>query len=315
MSQLREQQLREIAQRQESEYPLNPDRRAHSIQVNEGGVQELHGPHDTILLDDSMHKARLQPNNHLSLPTYGAAELLVDVNALTSPTSASIGAPASPHVDEALLAVVGILSEMRSGSIDEWTRSGRIWSGPGAQLDPREMWAQRRRSVVPDAIPAGASASALSTSPSQSLTSRLSTLPSHGEPRPSVLATYEPDPPFISTRRPMVPGEMPQWFTSPPLMSAWIAHGQRVLGALGIEVKHECVRVWPGWREGKMEIQGRAKDDVVDPNRPKKQGKVKGQKRSKGQGKAELTSSLVNSSEIREGFVDHNEGERGIAQP
>lgn len=307
LSQLREEQLRELAQRDKLEYLPDPDPGARSIQVNEPSVQELHGPHDTILLDDSMHKARLQPNNHLALPTYGAAELLADANALTSPASASIGAPAPPHVDETLLAVVGILSEMRTGRIDEWTRSGRVWSGPGAQLDPREMWAQRRRSVAPDLTSVGAGASVQSTSPPRSLTSRLSALPSHAELQPSILPPHEPDPPFISTRRPTVPGEMPQWFTSPPLMSAWIAHGQRVLRALGIEVEHECVRVWPGWREGKMEIQGRAKDDVVDPNRPKKQGKTKGQRGAKGARKSTSEPASKPPGDAR-GTAGHNEG-------
>ncbi|KAF8602335.1 hypothetical protein BDV93DRAFT_607552 [Ceratobasidium sp. AG-I] len=313
LSQLREQQLRELTQRHESEHLPDSDPGAPSIQMNEVRVQELHGPHDTILLDDSMHKARLQPNNHLSLPTYGAAELLTDVNALTSPASALIDAPASPHVDEALLAVVGILSEMGSERIDEWTRSGRIWSGPGAQLDPQEMWAQRRRGVAPDTTLAGASASTLSTSPPRSLTSRLSALPSHAESSPSILPPYEPDPPFISTRRPAVPGEMPQWFSSPPLMSAWIAHGQRVLRALGIEIEHECVRVWPGWREGRMEILGRAKDDVADPNRPKKQ--AKGQKGGKGRGNTEPVNPLLNSLGIPEGSVGHNEGGEVLPKP
>jgi hypothetical protein len=272
LSQLHDEKLR--AQAQQAQPLYSPNDPAGEITTPPLEPHDLHGPHDTILLDDSAHKARLQPNNHLELPTYGAAELRADAGALASSID-------SPHVDEALLAVVGILSEMCTGRVDEWTRSGRVWSGPGAQLDPNEMWAQRRRDVLPD--PAHASIGARPSSPARSLTSRLNSLSGRSESTAApLLPLREPDPPFMPRTRPMIPGETPQWFTCPPLMRAWIAHGKRVLDGLGITSEHECVKMWPGWREGKLEIMGRAKDDQT---RGERGGKSKGQGRPKGRGR------------------------------
>ncbi|KAG9103733.1 hypothetical protein FRC06_008465 [Ceratobasidium sp. 370] len=281
LSQMHDEQLRAQAQEPQSEPASNnlaprlTELAPYPARVLD--PRDLHGPHDTILLDDSTHKARLQPNNHLALPTYGAAELRADANALTTPVDV-------PQVDEALLAVVGILSEMRSGRADEWTRTGRIWSGPGSQLDPHEMWEQRRKGAIPltplDIMSSGTSAR--TSSPTQSLSSRLSSLP--GRPKSSLLPSHEPDPPFISGTRPTVLGETPQWFTCPPLVHAWVDHGRRVLAGLGIAAEHECVRVWPGWRDGKLEIMCRAKDDAPAPRvQGGKSGNAKGQEKAKGE--------------------------------
>ncbi|CAE6451795.1 unnamed protein product [Rhizoctonia solani] len=214
----------------------------------------IHGPMDTILLDDSIHKARLQPNNHLALPTYGAAQLRVDADALVS---------GSESVDESLIAVVGILSELRTARIpvDEWNRTGRVWAGPGARLDMREMWDQRIR---PPISPPASSTRSLTSLPGQAESSRTgsslsSRLASRAEP-PAI--EYESDPPFEPSQRPRIYSEMPQWFSSPPLMRAWIEHGRRVLDGLGIQIEHQCVQAWPGWREGKREILGKSKDDA-----------------------------------------------------
>ncbi|KAG8692774.1 hypothetical protein FRC09_010966, partial [Ceratobasidium sp. 395] len=99
-----------------------------------------------------------------------------------------------------------------------------------------------------------------------------------------LLPAHEPDPPFVSSTRPTVLGETPQWFTCPPLMRAWVDHGRRVLAGLGIAAEHECVRVWPGWRDGSLEIMGRAKDDATVPKG--QGGKLKGQGKAKGERRA-----------------------------
>ncbi|CAE6526764.1 unnamed protein product [Rhizoctonia solani] len=216
------------------------------VQAQNGGV--MHGPRDTVLLDDSIHKARLQPNNHLALPTYGAAQLHADADALVS---------GSEPVDESLIAVVGILSELRAARVpvDEWNRTGKVWAGPGARLDMREMWDGR---IQPPVSLLASSTRSLSSLPSRAESSLASRLANQIEPS----VGYEPDPPFEPSRQPRIHSEMPQWFSSPPLVRAWIQHGRRVLDGLGIQVEHECVQVWPGWREGKHEIWGKAKDDA-----------------------------------------------------
>lgn len=258
LAQLRDQRLRaqEQQQLQQAQYsPAGPSTPA--VRSPEVLDHALHGPRDTILLDDSAHKARLQPDNHLSLPTYGAAQLRADANSLISlaPTTTD---QSSPQVDEALLAVVGILSELRDGTVDDWMRTGRVWSGPGAQLDPHEMWAHRRIVALPSTA---TSSSPRSRTSDQTLTNRLLSRPSRFEST-LTLDPHEPDPPFAPTDRPTLPAEMPQWFSSPPLVRAWVEHGRRVLSGLGIQAEHECVQAWPGWREGKTDIKGHAKDDV-----------------------------------------------------
>ncbi|KAG8687939.1 hypothetical protein FRC11_006351 [Ceratobasidium sp. 423] len=241
-------------------------------QAQSGGV--MHGPRDTVLLDDSIHKARLQPNNHLALPTYGAAQLRADADALVS---------GSEPVDESLIAVVGILSELRAARVpvDEWNRTGKVWAGPGARLDMCEMWDGRIRPPVSLAsatrrlasLP-GQVESSLASQGESSLSSRLAS-------RIELPAGYKPDPPFEPSQQPRIHSEMSQWFSSPPLMRAWIEHGRRVLDGLGIQVEHECVRVWPGWREGKFEILGKAKDDVRQEKRKGDAYKDRKEKRRK----------------------------------
>ncbi|CAE6416506.1 unnamed protein product [Rhizoctonia solani] len=232
----------------------------------QSGVTLMHGPRDTILLDDSIHKARLQPNNHLALPTYGSEQLRADADALVS---------GSETVDESLIAVVGILSELRVARVpvDDWTRTGRVWAGPGAKLDMREMWDGRIRPCISPAPPPASSSRSLTSLTNQTELNRAnqagSSLSSRLASRvESPVVEYEPDPPFEPSQHPRIYNEMPQWFTSPPLMRAWVEHGRRVLDGLGIRIEHECVQAWPGWREGKHEIWGRAKDDV-----PKEKGK------------------------------------------
>lgn len=277
LSLLREEQIRTHAQQNQ---PLRTpyDTYVHSDELTASPTGEielinLRGPHDTILLDDSAHKARLQPNNHFSLPTYGAAELRTDAAALVSTVDLA-------HVDETLLAVIGILSEMCNDRVDEWTRSGRIWSGPGAQLDPYEMWTQCQKE--PPSNPVQSSSSPKHSAPVQSLASRLNALSDTSE---STIPPPESDPPFASSTLPTIPGNMTQWFTCPPLVHAWTSHGRRVLDRLGIASEHECVRVWPGWREGKLDIMGRAKDDVSATGHAQRGtgGKSKGQRKPKGE--------------------------------
>ncbi|QRV80305.1 ribosomal RNA processing protein 1 [Ceratobasidium sp. AG-Ba] len=252
---------------------------ATSPDTNTVKLSNLHGPQDTILLDDSSHKARLQPHNFLPCPTYGASELRADVNVLT--------AAAMGDVDEALLAVVGILSEIRNGRahVDEWNRTGRIWSGPGAQLNPHEMWAQRRKIASPapsNLVPT------TSTSHGSSLSRKLSTSPTLSKP------VFEPDPPFMPSSRPTVIGaDTAAWFTSPPLVRAWVDYGRGVLAGLGIAAENECVKAWPGWRDGNFEIMGKAKDDIpLVPQEGDKRTKAKNERRAKWEKRKDVKAEV-----------------------
>ena len=69
-------------------------------------------------MDDSLLKARLQPHNLLLIPEY-IRKTKDDIEG-------------DPDADRILLAIIGILEEMRSqANIPAWTRSGRIWGTKG----------------------------------------------------------------------------------------------------------------------------------------------------------------------------------------
>jgi hypothetical protein len=51
---------------------------------------------------------------------------------------------------------------------------------------------------------------------------------------------------------------------------------------LGIQIVHECVQAWPGWREGKRDILGKAKDDGLKLRKSEDQGKERKEQKRKG---------------------------------
>lgn len=92
-------------------------------------------------MDDSPLKARLQPHNLLLIPEY------------IRKTKGEI--EGDPDADRILLAIIGILEEMRSqSSSPAWIRGGRIWGTKGcpASTEGLEEGADTTESTVPAAL-------------------------------------------------------------------------------------------------------------------------------------------------------------------
>ncbi|KIM22016.1 hypothetical protein M408DRAFT_333134 [Serendipita vermifera MAFF 305830] len=99
--------------------------------------EETYSARSTVLIDDTVKKARLQPWNLLQIPEFSCAEQEQEEE---EPDAAS---------DVILLAVIGILEELRfQSNIPAWFRSGGLWSTGGA--------APKERSHSPQVVQGGA---------------------------------------------------------------------------------------------------------------------------------------------------------------
>lgn len=115
---------------------------------------------NTILLDDSPSKARLQPYNHICVEEYtcsarGAVEKGDDL--VVKMSSLSLGADVD---DETLLAVIGILDCIKSeDDVAKWVKGGGLSSGKIAEVsqwytnpDILHDWARLGKEAL-DALP------------------------------------------------------------------------------------------------------------------------------------------------------------------
>jgi hypothetical protein len=86
---------------------------------------------NTILLDDSVLKAHLQPYNHLLIPEYDA--ILRDKDMAALDEEKKLNDPNDPRkfrFDRSLLAVIGVLDELsRQDSVCSWIRADGLWAG------------------------------------------------------------------------------------------------------------------------------------------------------------------------------------------
>lgn len=114
-----------------------------------------HSSATTLLLDDSPRKAHLQPWNHLCVPDYGPEMRAhdVDVWQRTDGSSAPQSSNLTPNeggvdrYDETLLAIVGILEELRRESdVASWIKSGGL-RGPGVVQSVSDEPAMNDRST------------------------------------------------------------------------------------------------------------------------------------------------------------------------
>jgi NLI interacting factor-like phosphatase len=87
---------------------------------------------NTVLLDDSALKARLQPHNHLPLPEYDAALRKNDLATIEEihKHKRTPGEPRQFRFDPSLLAVIGVLDELsRQDSVCAWIHADGLWAG------------------------------------------------------------------------------------------------------------------------------------------------------------------------------------------
>lgn len=92
---------------------------------------EAWSQYDTVLIDDSPHKAVLQPSNHLCVPEFAKKDL-------------------DKSDDPALLSVVGVLEALRAQSnVSACLREGAWIQGSGELKEPRQ-WALEGQAALRD---------------------------------------------------------------------------------------------------------------------------------------------------------------------
>lgn len=96
------------------------------------------GPHNTLLIDDSPDKARLQPYNHLCVPEFGARQANVaerERNRLRAAHKGQQEVKLSEELDTVLLQTIGVLEHARhQTNIAAWIRSGGLGYYAGQSL-------------------------------------------------------------------------------------------------------------------------------------------------------------------------------------
>lgn len=84
------------------------------------GTFRLFSSTNTVLLDDSLSKGRLQPFNHIDLPSFDSTRFRTSLSPDERP-------------DETLFAIIGILDALRTADdVEMWLQQRALWlPGPG----------------------------------------------------------------------------------------------------------------------------------------------------------------------------------------
>lgn len=232
----------------------------------------LHSALTTLLLDDSPHKAALQPYNHVCIPEYDSPRRKLDLDALAvgrlelrtesrsqldyhrcepglrvnrQATWSDAAQVDTEPLDTTLLAVVGILDEIkRQSNVAGWIRAGGLW-GKGNNSH------------------AAASPSAASPLPSKQTRSSheqpTESAKRRGKRRQSEVVTttgfgqtpvavdgddsagndaYTTSELATATTSETKLGSSSLWFEDPSTVAYWVARGRRALDELGIASEH-----------------------------------------------------------------------------
>ena len=205
--------------------------------------QTIHSAFTTLLLDDSPHKAVLQPYNHLCIPEYNSTRRQHDLRTFlatkepqegkankkakrkntveTNAHSTNQTVPELPPkdvlseladeepYDAMLLAVIGILEAVRlQSNVAGWIRKGRLWAtqerlGEGGA--PDVVKTEDGKTVSDAVVQTGNDASSTSD--------------------PAVT----PEQAHLQTK---------MWFDDSSVLAYWVARGREALMELGIPVTH-----------------------------------------------------------------------------
>ena len=109
-------------------------------------LTEPFGPHNTVLLDDSIHKARCQPNNHLCIPEYDKQRASKYSNYLNNTSDKG----AAEELDDYLLQLVGVLDFLQNvPDVEQWIQEGGATTFSIDQTPKqRAEWCQRGRETL-----------------------------------------------------------------------------------------------------------------------------------------------------------------------
>lgn len=104
-------------------------------------LHEPFGPKNTILLDDSVGKARCQPNNHICIPEFDRSGASLYAQYLES------GSPPEmlDELDDFLLQFIGVLDALSDvDNIEQWIHEGNVATFSKSQTpEQRSEWVQR----------------------------------------------------------------------------------------------------------------------------------------------------------------------------
>jgi len=93
---------------------------------------------NTILLDDSVVKAHLQPHNHIVIREYDGENVKAGIKYFRE-------GPSDDTLDYMLIAVIGVLDEVtKQSSICGWTSASGLWAG----FEPENMSPKGKRPLV-----------------------------------------------------------------------------------------------------------------------------------------------------------------------
>ena len=98
---------------------------------------------DTVLIDDSPHKAVLQPNNHLYIPEY----FLADARAESLEPNCS-SPERQPTQDVALLRVIGVLEALKEQSNISACLEEGAWLAEDGRLRSQDDWEAAGRATL-----------------------------------------------------------------------------------------------------------------------------------------------------------------------
>ena len=207
--------------------------------------QIVHSAFTTLLLDDSPHKAALQPYNHVCIPEYDSTRRQQDLRTFQATkelaegkadkkakqknqveTSAHSTDPMVPELsptdalselaekepyDSVLLAVIGILETVKlQSNVAGWVRKGRLLAtqerlGEGGASDVNVVKAEDGKTVSNTVVQTGNDASSTSD------------------------PAMTPEQAHLQTK---------MWFDDSSILAYWVAQGRRALIELGIPVAH-----------------------------------------------------------------------------
>lgn len=203
--------------------------------------QNTHSAFTTLLLDDSPHKAVLQPYNHICIPEYGSTRRRHDLQTFLAtkkpkedgktkrmnqvsgalstdrtvleldPRSALSESAEQESYDATLLAVIGILETVKlQSNVAGWIRQGSLWAtqerleGGGAS-DVNVSKANDGKAASNKVVQTGNDASSTSD------------------------PTLTPEQAHLQTK---------MWFDDSSVLAHWVGRGRRALMELGISVAH-----------------------------------------------------------------------------
>ncbi|KAI6014564.1 hypothetical protein PISMIDRAFT_672343 [Pisolithus microcarpus 441] len=230
----------------------------------------LHSALTTLLLDDSPHKAVLQPYNHVCIPEYDSPRRKLDLDALAvgrlelrtesgsqldyhrcepglrvnrQATWSDAAQVDTESLDPTLLAVVGILDEIkRQSNVAGWIRAGGLWgkgnnSHAAASPSAASPLLSKQTQSSHEQPTESAKRRGKRRQSEVVTTTGFGQTPDDGDDSAGNDA-YTTSELATATTSETKLGSSSLWFEDPSTVAYWVARGRRALDELGIASEH-----------------------------------------------------------------------------